>query len=368
MTPFVNNLIVAALAAGAIWLWRTAARDEGWRAAWAVLRARRGARASLVVLAGYVLVGVADSVVWRDPVRDDAGRIVRGSSGGVQLESLPRSRLDRTLARWLAGQERTYSAPFAARATVAETVRGPDGRITRERPPLRHPRRHPLGTDRVGNDVLVRALKGVRTGLVIGGFTTLLVIPLAVAFGALAGYFGRWVDTLIRYVYTLLDSIPDVLLIASFILIAGHSLTALCVIMGVTSWTHLCRLVRGETLKLRELEYVQAARALGAGHLRVLLRHVVPNLMHVVVIVFVLRFSGLVLTEAVLTYLGLGVDPSTGSWGHMINAARQELTREPAVWWNLAAAFAFMLGLVLPANLLGDALRDALDPRLRSER
>ena len=136
--------------------------------------------------------------------------------------------------------------------------------------------------------------------------------------------------------------------------------------MGITSWTGLCRLIRGETLKLREHEYVNAALAFGVNRLKILSRHIVPNLMHIVLISFILRFSGLVLAEAVLAYIGIGVDPSMESWGNMINTARLELAREPVVWWNLIAAFFFMFGLVLPANLFGDALRDALDPRLKT--
>jgi peptide/nickel transport system permease protein len=135
--------------------------------------------------------------------------------------------------------------------------------------------------------------------------------------------------------------------------------------MGITGWVGLCRLLRGETLKLREREYVQAAAALGVSKYVILTRHIVPNLMHLVLISIVLSFSGRVLSEAVLSYIGIGVGPDTYSWGTMINGARSELGREPAVWWTLAAAFLAMLGLVLPANLFADALRDALDPSLR---
>jgi peptide/nickel transport system permease protein len=133
----------------------------------------------------------------------------------------------------------------------------------------------------------------------------------------------------------------------------------------VTSWTGLCRLLRGETLKLREVEYIQAAHALGSSHVSILSRHVIPNVMHLVLIAVVLDFSGLVLAEAVLSYVGVGVDPTTDSWGNMINGARLEMAREPMVWWSLAAAFVFMFTLVLAANLFSDAVRDAFDPRLR---
>jgi len=137
------------------------------------------------------------------------------------------------------------------------------------------------------------------------------------------------------------------------------------VVMGITGWVGLCRVLRGETLKLREKEYVQAALALGVSRFRVIAKHIVPNVMHLVLISVVLRFSGLVLAEAGLTYIGVGVGPDTHSWGSMINQARSELGREPVVWWSLAAAFIAMFTLILPANLFGDALRDALDPSLR---
>jgi peptide/nickel transport system permease protein len=135
--------------------------------------------------------------------------------------------------------------------------------------------------------------------------------------------------------------------------------------MGITTWTGLCRLIRAESIKLRELEYISAAEALGVPRLVICGRHILPNVMHIVIISAVLNFSGLVLSEAILSYIGIGVGPETGSWGNMINNARLELARAPLVWWNLAGAFVGMVGLVLPANLFGDALRDALDPRMK---
>ncbi|MFZ5863742.1 MAG: ABC transporter permease [Nitrospirota bacterium] len=245
---------------------------------------------------------------------------------------------------------------------------------------------HVLGTDKVGNDVLYLSLKSIRTGIVIGTLTTLIMLPFAVMLGIMAGYWRGWADDLIQYVYTTLSSIPGVLLIAAAILtlqayIALHPdlfdtaavradarLLFLCAILGVTSWTGLCRLLRGETLKLREAEYIQAARAYGAGSMTIMLRHLLPNVMHIVLITVVLDFSGLVLAEAVLSYVGVGVDPTTISWGTMINGARLEMAREPMVWWSLAAAFTFMLALVLSANLFADVVRDAMDPRAQRDR
>ena len=243
---------------------------------------------------------------------------------------------------------------------------------------------HLFGTDQVGIDVLYKSLKSVRTGLVIGTLTTLVMLPFALLLGVMAGYLRGWVDDVIQYTYTTLSSIPSVLLIAAAILslqvyMANHPesfdnvvaradtrLLFLCVILGVTSWTSLCRLLRGETLKLREVDYIEAARALGVPSFRIMTRHLFPNVMHIVLITVVLDFSGLVLAEAVLSYVGVGVDPSMDSWGNMINSARLEMARDPMVWWSLAAAFVFMFGLVLAANLFSDAVRDAFDPRLRT--
>lgn len=240
---------------------------------------------------------------------------------------------------------------------------------------------HVFGTDKVGQDVLYLSLKSVRTALIIGTLTTLVMLPFAVALGVMAGYLGGWVDDVIQYLYTVLNAIPGVLLIAAAVLMmqvvidthpewfataaerADARLLALCLILGITSWTGLCRLLRGETLKLRELEYVQAARAFGVGTPAILRRHVLPNVMHIVMIALVMDFSGLVLAEAVLSYVGIGVDPTTISFGTMINMARAELAREPMVWWSLMAAFAFMFVLVLAANLFADVVRDAFDPR-----
>jgi len=245
---------------------------------------------------------------------------------------------------------------------------------------------HLLGTDKVGEDVFYQALKSIRTGLLIGTLTTLVMLPAAILLGIMAGYFRGWTDDLIQYTYTTLNSIPGVLLIAAAILMlqiymSNHAdefnslveradlrLLFLCIILGVTSWTGLCRLLRGEAMKLREVDYVQAAVAFGVGHFQIILRHILPNVLHIVMITVVLDFSGLVLAEAVLSYVNIGVDPTMNSWGNMINSARLEMAREPVVWWSLMASMIFMFTLVLSANLFSDVVRDAFDPRLRSSR
>jgi peptide/nickel transport system permease protein len=245
---------------------------------------------------------------------------------------------------------------------------------------------HVFGTDRTGNDVLYQAMKSVRTAFVIGTLATVATLPFAVVLGVLAGYFRGWVDEVIQYFYTTLSSVPNVLLIAACVLMvqvfldknpdlfetglerSDLKIFLLCVILGLTGWATLCRLVRGETLKLRELDFVQAATAFGVSDARIMARHIAPNVMHLVLITTVLSFSDLILYEAVLTYVGVGVDPSMNSFGGMINLARSEMSRDPVVWWSFAAAFGFMVVLVLAANLFADGVRDAFDPRARSFR
>ncbi len=240
---------------------------------------------------------------------------------------------------------------------------------------------HVFGTDRTGNDLLYVVLKSIRTALVIGTMSTLVTMPIAVGLGIVAGYLRGWIDEAIQYVYTVINSIPYVLLIASAVLIlvvfidnhpdlfqtaaerTDARLFFLCVILGMTSWTDLCRLIRGEVIKLREAEYIQAAQAFGVSVWRILSVHLLPNVMHLILISIVINFSGLVLAEAVLSYVGIGVDPSMQSFGTLINTARLELSREPTIWWTLATAFSFMFTLVLSANIFADAIRDAFDPR-----
>lgn len=338
-----------------------------------VMKSRLGA-SSAFVLACFIVVGLLDSLHYQERLPVEPGQPAQYA--GEVLSALD----------WLATPlrtrvEKTYSAPLATHLYVKETMKAADGREVRDYPALKYPGTHLLGTDKVGQDVLYLSLKSIRTGLLIGTLTTLIMLPFAIGLGIAAGYFGGRVDDVIQYLYTTLNSIPGVLLIAAAVLVvqvqiethpelfdtaaarADVRLLALCAILGATGWTGLARLLRGETLKLRELEFVQAARAFGVRQGRILIRHLLPNVMHLVLITAVIDFSGLVLAEAVLSYVGVGVDPAMNSFGNMINGARLELAREPVVWWQLAAAFAFMFVLVLAANLFADAVRTALDPK-----
>lgn len=440
-----------------------ASRQEHLRSQWLQVIKNSLGMASLVVLLAYIVIGLLDSLHYREAL-PSAGNSETTHYSGEVLSAWD----------WVVGPirtqvEKTYSEPFATHLYAKETVQGADGTEQRGYARLRYgaahledpatqrkadiarrivsaigqtliagivmvvllggllaryhrrpfivelrcigagrseiawraglvvsvvllllvllaaklgPYYHLFGTDKVGEDVFYQSLKSIRTGLVIGTLTTLMMLPFAILLGIMAGYFRGWVDDVIQYLYTTLNSIPGVLLIAAAILMlqvymANHPdqfattavradarLLFLCIILGVTSWTGLCRLLRGETLKLREVDYIQASWAFGVKNTKVILRHILPNVMHIVLITVVLDFSGLVLAEAVLSYVGVGVDPTMISWGNMINRARLEMAREPVVWWSLTAAFLFMFTLVLAANLFSDAVRDAFDPRL----
>ncbi len=240
---------------------------------------------------------------------------------------------------------------------------------------------HVMGTDKIGQDVFLIAVKSIRTAILLGSLTSLMVLPLAILAAIPAGYWGGFVDDIVQFIYVTLSSIPGVLLIAASILAmqvyisvhpdlfptslarADARLLTLCAILGLTSWTNLCRILRAETLKLRETDFVLAAKAMGHRSLHIMARHILPNVSHLILITVVLDFSSLVMAEAVLTYIGVGVDPNMNSWGNMIAAARLELAREPVVWWPLMASFTLMFIFILSVNLFSDQVRKGFSPR-----
>ena len=289
--------------------------------------------AGFFVICLFALVALLDTIPV--PYRD---------AGGLHFN---RTALDRIAQKPI---ERSYSPPLAK-----------TGVLNRKEFALKST--HLLGTNIIGEDVLYNALKGVRTAFIIGIVPLVIAAFFAVLFGLLAGYYGGWVDDLIQYVYQVLSSIPGILLLIAMLTVMERGIWQLCIALGVTSWVGLCRLIRGETLKVRNMEYVEAARALGASDARLLFRQILPNVMYLVIIEMTLDFSSLVMSEAVLTYIGVGVEPGTGSWGRMILSADRELPN--GIWWNLAGASILLFLLVLAFNLFADSLRDALDPRLR---
>lgn len=324
-----TNGVVAALVAGAAAaVWRVR-RSPFWRERLAEVARRRPL--ALAAIALFAAVALVDAVAWRD----DAGA--------------PRSALERLFPSDF--REASYSAPLARVEFYGAA-------------PLVHPGRHVLGTDILGRDVLLLTLQGAKVALLVGGLTCLLAIPLALLFGVPAGWFGGRLDDVVFFAVSTLASMPSILLLIALVTAIGRGPLQVCFALAVTGWVGFCRLARGETLKIRELDYVQAARALGVPERRILWRHVLPNLTHLIVITFVLTFSSLVLSEAVLSWLGLGLE---GSWGQMIDQARDELSREPVVWWNLGAASLALFALILAVNRVGDAVRDVLDPRTLRE-
>lgn len=337
----ITNIVVLALITGVILIGRFVRGNPIWRDATLSLWKRR--RIAIVVIGLFVTVGVLDSIRWAD-----------GSAGNDTIQTLAsfeqRSVLDRLFGEDLM-REKSYSAPFASTEFYGDNA-------------LTYPGMHAFGTDVLGRDIFHLTLKGIRVALMIGGLTSLIAIPLALFFGVAAGYFGKRIDDAVFFLMSTFASIPDLLLLIALIMAMGRGTLQVCIALGITGWVGFCRISRAETMKLREANYVQAARALGVSDARIIWNHILPNLAHMVIITFALLFTSLVLAETILAYLGVGVD---GSWGQMIDQARDEFSRDPVIWWNFASASSALFILVLTINLIGDALRDVLDPRTLRE-
>jgi peptide/nickel transport system permease protein len=241
---------------------------------------------------------------------------------------------------------------------------------------------HILGTDYLGRDVLLRAVFATRTAVKVGIVASLISSVVGVALGLIGGYYGGKTDAVVLWIYSTFASIPSLLFILAFALLVSKGflsapleaafqafsramntepgMMAVYLGIGLTGWVQLCRVVRAETLRLKTRPYVTAARSLGVNDRGILLRHILPNLMHLVIVYFTMRFASAVMTEVIVSYLGLGVkfEPS---WGLMISNGQSLFWR--GAWWEIAAATGFMFVLVLALNMTGDALRDALDPR-----
>jgi ABC-type dipeptide/oligopeptide/nickel transport system permease subunit len=247
--------------------------------------------------------------------------------------------------------------------------------------------RFPMGCDLEGVSVLAKVIRGLELAFIIGIIPTIISAIIATLMGLAAGYFGGLIDDAIGFIMSVLASIPLLLLLIAFIQSVRESeallqwmenfglgedqkalrnLLLVLVVIGITTWVGLCRLVRAEVIKHKERDYVAAARALGAGNVRILLKHILPNVFHLVIITFTLAFVGSVALEVYLSFVGIGIDPTLPTWGQMISAARNELQRDPSVWWPLLSATAALFVLSLSFSLFGDALRDALDPKLRT--
>jgi len=217
------------------------------------------------------------------------------------------------------------------------------------------------GTDLFGRSVLYRILAGAQTAMTIGFVVAGISLPIGVVLGGLAGFYGGRVDTLIVWLYSVLVSVPNLLLIIAISYVLGKGLLSICIAMGAVGWVGLCRLIRGEVLKHRHREYVLAARLVGAGESRILFRHILPNVIHLAIITASLSVLGAIKSEVILTFLGVGIQDGA-SWGLMISDATGEL--KSGVWWPLAGVTVAMFLIIYALNVAGDALRDALDPKL----
>jgi peptide/nickel transport system permease protein len=310
-----------------------------WRSAWAQIRRDRLAMASLVIIGIFAAAaGYASIVYWRYNIAD-----AETPAALVPVQQLFMKVLR---ADDVAGRAAPYDRQDLKRRYEAPS------------------REHPLGTDNLGRDVLHRLLQGSRIAFQVGIITSLIAIPLGVILGCLAGYFGGRVDDVIVWIYSSFASIPTLLFVIAIAMVVGRGLHGVYIAIGLTTWVHLCRLIRGEVMKRKELTYVRTAWALGLGHARIIFRHILPNLLHIVIINFSLRFPAAVSTEVILSFLGIGAQGEP-SWGLMINTSRFRLWY--GCWWELTFTTLAIFLVVLAFNLFGDSLRDALDPRLRTQ-
>lgn len=219
-----------------------------------------------------------------------------------------------------------------------------------------------FGTDMFGRSVFYKVIHGTRIAMSVGLVSSIISMPVGLLLGAVAGYFGGWIDDLVVWFYTTLSSIPNIMLLVAITFVLGKGLTAIYFALGATAWVGLARVIRGEFIKHKSRDYIVAAESLGATHLSRIFKHILPNVSHFVIINTSIQFVSAIKSEVILSFLGLGVQGQP-SWGVMIDDAKLEVMR--GVWWQLAAATVAMLFVVLAFNILGDSLRDALDPKIK---
>jgi peptide/nickel transport system permease protein len=232
---------------------------------------------------------------------------------------------------------------------------------------------HIFGTDIFGQSVFRKAIYGAKISITVAVCASIISIAIGVPLGAIAGYSRGVIDEIVVWIYSTLSSIPYIILIMAFAVVLQDKtifgvkltgITSVYLAMGLTSWVGLCRLIRGEVIKHKNYDYVTAAKAFGGSTPYIIFKHILPNVFHIIIINFSLRFVYFIHAEVILSFLGLG-ETTRPSWGAMINDARIELSR--GVWWQMAAATLAIFLLSLALNIFGDALRDCLDPKLRTQ-
>lgn len=334
----------------------TAATVGIWGAAWRRLRRDRVGMVSLAIVLAFVvmvLAAVAGLIAgdWqRERAVPNAPPTLLGPSTDAPVAAVPvptGPNVDLSAVDPLAPRYKEW-AERAAQFQHAE-----DEKVTTL----------PFGADRNGRDVLAKAVQGAKISLLVGVLAALVATAIGTVLGALAGFFGGKVGDLLEWVYNVFTSIPGILLIFAFAAVAGRGTHSVVLILGLTGWTGIYRLVRAEFLKHSVREYVRAAEAVGASPASRMFRHILPNVSHVLLVQLSIHVVGFIKAEVILSYLGLGVSVDEVSWGTMLAEAQSELIL--GHWWQLAAATAFMTVFVTAFSLFTDALRDALDPKLR---
>jgi len=308
------------------------AKNSIWHEAWLRLKAGRLHRACLAVVVLFTLIAVYGEIAHRWYLHTD--QTPAWNKTDLSQRYLPPSFLRH---------------PFASADSIGQGFRN---LFT-----------CPLGSDNLGRDVLPRIIQGARIAFHVGIMTSLIAIPIGVLLGALGGYFGGKTDAVIVWLYSTVASMPGLLFILAIAMIAGKGLPGIYLGIGLTTWVSVCRVIRGEVIKHKDRAYVQAARVLGYSHMRILFRHILPNVAHVIIILFSIRFPAAVGTEVFISFLGVGVQ-NEPSWGIMISNARLRLWQ--GMWWEMTFVTLAIFLLVLSFNLLGDALRDVFDPRLQT--
>ncbi|WP_309638350.1 ABC transporter permease [Methylibium sp.] len=334
-----------------------AERSEGvWAAAWRRFRDDRVGMVSLVIVASFLLLVIAAGLgLVAAGWQQESG--VPNAPPGFMGPAAPQEAVVAAVPK---GPPVDLSdidplapkyAEWAEAAKKYETTEAPRARTL------------PFGADRLGRDVLAKAVKGAQISILVGVSAALLATLIGTLLGALGGFFGGKVGDLLEWVYNVFTSIPGILLIFAFAAVTGRGVESVVLILGLTGWTGIYRLVRAEFIKHSVREYVRAAEAIGASNLSRMFRHILPNVSHVVLVQLSIHVVGFIKAEVILSYLGLGVSVDQVSWGTMLAEAQGELIL--GHWWQLVAATAFMAVFVTAFSLMTDALRDALDPKLR---
>ena len=327
-----------------------------WKAAWLRLRRDRVGMVSLTIVLAFLVMVIASvlGLIAKDWTREIGVPYANPSVLGAAVESST-AKIEYPNGPLMDMSDVDPLAPKAAE--ISERA----GKLLQTIPTRASTL--PFGGDRMGRDVLDKAIKGAQMSILVGLAAAALATVLGTALGATAGYFGGKAGDFLEWLYNVFTAVPGILLIFAFAAVLGRGIGTVVLILGLTGWTGIYRLVRAEYIKHSAREYVRAAQAIGASHASRMFVHILPNVSHVVLVQLSLHVVFFIKSEVILSFLGLGVPVDSVSWGTMLNEAQAELIL--GKWWQLVAATAFMATFVTAFSLLTDALRDALDPKLR---